>query len=322
IGPDNNIWMVENNSRPGGVGYPQYVAVAAIHSSVVNPVNGSTISPGAGVFAEYTLQSTSGLRGNYTAPLHGIVSMGGFIWVIDKDGMLWRIDPTTGGVNPNLAAGYLPGGTVTQASPLTDPGNTTFIYGPAGSRQAILYSMIAVLGNTLYVGNDSLDSIDAVSLDTSASPSAGLCTTAGPPPCIGTFQDLLTGTLPNQSQGGGTDGTSLYLVNGNTDQVYKFTPPSTLATSQSAYSSVHGTIGVSSDSWLWTLTSTGVQALQGMSSTSGPITPATVTSCSSAKGVERAATAWLAGPDGTWLFTPNDSSGSSTTPAVLCAVVY
>ncbi len=35
--------------------------------------------------------------------------MGGFIWVIDKEGDLWRFNPTNGLVNPNLAAGYLPG---------------------------------------------------------------------------------------------------------------------------------------------------------------------------------------------------------------------
>ena len=321
VGPDNNIWMIENNSRPGGAAYPQYVAVAAINSSVINPTNGATISPGPGIFAEYTVQSTAGINGNYSPPLHGIASMAGFIWIMGKDGMIWRINPSTGLVSPNLAAGYLPSQSVTQSSPITDPGDTTLIYGSPGSRQGTFYSFFTGIGSDLYLGNDSSsNSVAVLTVDTSASPSAGICTTPGPPPCIATFQSV--GSVSNTYLGGGTDGTSLYLMNGSSGSVYKFTPPSTVATSQSVYTDYDGTVGVSPDGWLWTLASTGTQALKGITSTAAPVVPATVSACTSVEAVRRGANAWMTGPDGTWLFTPNDSDNSSTSFAVLCAVVY
>ena len=55
IGPDSNIWFIEHNGRDT----TQYVGVAAINSSVINPTNGATISPGTGVFAEYTVAAVT-----------------------------------------------------------------------------------------------------------------------------------------------------------------------------------------------------------------------------------------------------------------------
>ena len=82
---------------------------------------------------------------------------------------------------------------------------------------------------------------------------------------------------------------TLYVINGNTGNVLKITPPSTLATSTQAFSSYNGGLGASADGWLWTLTSSGVSALQGMTSSASPVSPTAVTTCSSSEDIERGA---------------------------------
>ncbi|MGH7662663.1 MAG: hypothetical protein ACRENA_17310 [Vulcanimicrobiaceae bacterium] len=322
IGPDNNIWMVEKNY----FAEPQYVAVAVINSAVVNPANGSMIQPGPGVFAEYTLAGP-----NFPASglLKDIVAMGGFIWIMDKDGDIWRINPATGVVNPNLGAAYAPGQGPTSAQRVTDPTGTTAISGLPGTNNqtaSAIFSPLIALNGLLYVADAQMSSLDILSVDTSASPSAGLCTTAGPPPCIATFVRAVTGQLGlssfNEPNGTTTDGTSLYIVNVSTDHVSKVTPPSTLTTSQSAYSTPLGGLAFSPDGWLWTLSASGAEALQGFSSTSPPIAPTSVTACDSNEDVARGAQPFIAGPDGTWFFSPNTSRASPGTAGLLCAVVY
>ena len=320
VGPDNNIWMIEHT----GYDTTQYVAVAAINSAVVNPTNGATISPGAGVFAEYVL---NGPNGGNTGLLKGIASMASYIWVVDKDGDLWRFTPTTGLVNPNLAIGYLPGQSSTVVGRITDPTGATVISVPPGSGNCcrlsqVFFNALIPLGGTLYIADVINSSLDALSVDTSASPSTGICTPGGPPPCIATFSRSLSGSIANPYFGSTTDGTNLYVINGNTGNVLKITPPSTLATSTQAFSSYNGGLGVSADGWLWTLTSSGVSALQGMTSSASPVSPTAVTTCSSSEDIERGALPFIAGPDGTWLFSPNYSDSSSSTAAMLCAVVY
>lgn len=328
IGPDNNIWIAEHDGLGCRIGVPQFVAVAVLHSPVVNPNGGPAIQPGPGVFAEYTIYSTPGNAGYYTSPLHSIVSLGGFIWVISKDGHLWRINPTTGVVSPNLATAYAPGTTPDPntygAHHVTDPTGATDISGPSGSTPAAFFSPMAAFGNSLYLVNGRFSSLDQLTLDTSALPSAGLCTPAGPPPCIATFGQTLAGSLANTSYGDGgyTDGTSLYALN-TSGKIYKVTPPSTLATSASNFSSGYeGGIFITPDGWLWTLATNGVQALQGMTSTNSAVVPTAVTACNSYENLRRGSTA-MAFLNDTLLFSPQVSRGSSGTSfAVLCGVVY
>jgi hypothetical protein len=328
IGPDNNIWIAEHDGLGCRIGVPQFVAVAVLHSPVVNPNGGPAIQPGPGVFAEYTVFSTPGSSGFYTSPLHSIVSMGGFIWVISKDGHLWRINPTTGEVSPNLATAYAPGTTPTAntngAHHVTDTAGTTDISGPSGSSPAAFFAPMAAIGSSLYLVNGRHASFDQLAVDTSTLPSTGLCTPAGPPPCIATFQESLTGSLANTSYGdsGYTDGTSLYALSTN-GVVYQVTPPSTLATSASSFSSGYeGGLFVTPDGWLWTLASNGVQALQGMTSTAAPVVPSAVTACNSYENLRRGSTAMTL-LDGTLLFSPVVSRGNGGTSfAVLCGVVY
>ena len=318
IGPDNNIWIAEHDSRQ----ILQYVAVAAIHSAVVNPITGATIAPGPGVFAEYTLDSSSSCCSPGGPPLHGIASMGGFIWVTDLEGDLWRINPTNGLVNPNLAVGYLPGQSSTEVGRVTDPSETTVIGGVPGSSNGYTFQAALVpLNGVLYIANRLHSSFDALSVDTSSSPSAGICTTPGPPPCIATFTQSLSGALTNPISGT-TDGTSYYVLGDSTGNVLKITPPSTLTTSASAYTSYYGGLGISADGWIWTLTSSGVQALLSMTSSASPVSPTVLTACSTTQTLQRGALPFLAGPDGTWLFSPNYTASSSSTAAMLCAVVY
>lgn len=328
IGPDNNIWIAEHDGLGCHIGVPQFVAVAVLHSPVVNPNGGPAIQPGPGVFAEYTIYSTPGGAGYYTSPLHSIVSLGGFIWVISKDGHLWRINPTTGVVSPNLATAYAPG---TAPNPntygahhVTDSTGANDISGPSGSSPAAFFAPMAAIGSSLYLVNGRFSSFDQLTLDTSALPSAGLCTPAGPPPCIATFGQTLAGSLASTSYGNGgyTDGTSLYAESTN-GAVYKVTPPSTLATSASSFTSGYeGGIFVTPDGWLWTLATNGVQALQGMTSTAAPVVPSAVTACNSYEHLRRGSTA-MAFLNDTLLFSPVISRGSSGTSfAVLCGVVY
>jgi len=317
IGPDGNAWIAEHDSR----GSNQYLAVAVLHSAVVNPAgpSGSMIQPGAGVFAEYQLAGP-GRNLNAAAPLHSIASMGGYIWVMDKDGDLWRINPSTGLVSPNLAAGYLPGQTITQATRVTDPGDTVTISGSGGD---VLYSPLFALGSSLYIANDRFSSLDTLTVDTSASPSAGVCSPSGPPPCIAAYSRSLAGVLRQPYLGGGTDGTSLYTVDAATGQVFKVTPGSSVATSASAFASGYrGGVGIAADGWLWTLSSSGVEAIPGISSTASAVTPTSLSGCNTLRNLKRGSTPIIIGPDGTVLFSPNTSGSTNPTAAVVCAVVY
>lgn len=315
IGPDNNIWIAELD----GEASPQYLAVAAINSAVINPLNGSSITPGTGVFAEYALNNLQVLNGGRQGPpLKAIASMGGYIWLLDKRGDFWRFDPTTGRVNPNLGAGYLPGATPTTALPPTDPTGATYMDPCCG-----IYSTLIPLGNTLYVANEDTSSIDAITVDTSTVPSAGLCSPVGSNPCIATFQALQAGAINCPRFSAGTDGTSYYSVSQCNGKVYEFTPPNTLTVSSQAFSSSMGGLFPTSDGYLWTLTASGVQAMSGMTSTATFLSLSGPSGCASAvRQLKRGAIPFMIGPDGSLLFSPNWSDNSSTTPSVLCAAVY
>ncbi len=314
IGPDNNLWFVENNGEDS----VPYVAVAVINSAAVNPAGGAAIQPGAGVFAEYTLAAALGTRGNASPPLKTIASLGGFIWVMDKRGDFYRINPTTGLVSPNLATGYGPGttpSTPTNASnPVTDPTGATQISG--GS---MTYAPMVVLGSSLYVPNDSSGSVNLLALDMSATPSTGICSPAGGSPCIATFTAPFTG-LTSPEDGATTDGTSIYVINDSSNGVYKLTPPATVVSSTAVFPSFEGGLAITSDGWFWTLTSTGVAAIEGM--TSATTLSVNNASCPSNEWLGRGANGLLVGPDGTLLFSPNLSRVSGPTVAPLCAVVY
>jgi hypothetical protein len=93
-----------------------------------------------------------------------------------------------------------------------------------------------------------------------------------------------------------------------------------LAVSSGAFSNSYGGLGITPDGWFWTLNNDGVQILQGMTA-SAPISPPTVT-CGSNEDVERGAEPFIVGPDGTWLFSPNQSRNGGTSFPMLCAVVY
>ena len=319
IGPDNNIWFTENNGRPNF----EYVAVAAIHSAVINPATGGTIQPGPGVFAEYQFYGPSVNNPNEGPPLKGIASMGGFIWIVDKDGDLWRIDSATGLVNPNLNTGFTPGQTPTIPGQLTDSTGSTPISGPFGSCcNATFFTPLIPIAGKLYIADVNNSSFDVLTVDTSTTPSAGICTPAGPPPCIGTVQMVGAGTLSGPYYGAATDGTSYYALNDSSNKIMKLTPPSTVTTSQSAFTSYYGGLGISPDGWIWIESSTGLQYIQGMSSAATAVTVTAPAACTAQTDIERGAVPMMAGPDGTWLYSPNFSGGTSTSPGVLCAVVY
>ena len=318
VGPDNNIWIAEHNTG----GNTPYVAVAVINSPVVNPATGGTIQPGAGVFAEYALAGPSVYYPGSGPNLKAITSMGGYIWVVDKDGDLWRINPTNGLVNPNLSAGYLPGQAATPANRITDPTGATTITSPPGSSSNgyLLYSALTPIGSSLYFGDEPNGSFDGLSVDTSTTPSTGICSPPGTSPCIATFQRYLNGAMSNPEYGGTSDGTSYYTLSGS--NVVKITPPNTLTTSAATFSTYNGGLGITSDGWLWTLTSTGVAALQSMTSTASPVTPTAVTSCDSVASLERSSFPIITGPDGTLLFSPVLLQSSGTSFPMFCAVVY
>ena len=316
IGPDNNLWFVEDN----GEASTPYVAVAVINSAAVNPAGGAAIQPGAGVFAEYTLAAALGTRGSASPPLKTIASLGGFIWVMDKRGDFYRINPTTGLVSPNLATGYGAGTTpstpTNAANPITDPTGVTQI-----SSGAMTYDPMIVLGSSLYVPNGvSAGSVDLLALDTSATPTTGICSPAGGSPCIATFTAPFTG-LTYPEDGATTDGTSIYAISDGPGSVYKLTPPSTVASSTGAFTGTwEGGLGLTKDGWFWTLTSTGVEALEGMASAT--TLTANNASCPTNRWLGRGANGFLVGPDGTLLFSPNLTRVSGPTVAPLCAVVY
>ena len=316
LGPDNNIWIAEHSNRRN----VQYVAVAAINSPVINPLDGTTIQPGAGVFVEYALNSNSSCCSPDGSVLKAIASMGGYVWVMHKDGGLWRFNPANGLVNPNLATGYLPGQTATMVNNLTDSTGANPIVIPGSSSGGANYSALIPISGKLYWINNITSMFEIVSVDTSATPSAGLCTPAGPPPCIGTYQNGTAGVRSYSS--GNTDGTSYYTIDDNTSKIDKITPPSTLVTSAVAMSSFRGGITIMPDGWIWTLTNNGVAAMPGMTAT-GAVS-ATSATCPGAptRSVERGAFPLVQGPDGSLLYSPNYSDNSSTTVPVLCAVVY
>ncbi|MGH7659520.1 MAG: hypothetical protein ACRENA_01210, partial [Vulcanimicrobiaceae bacterium] len=319
IGPDNNLWIAEY----GGRGSTQYVAVAAIHSPVINPLNGTTIQPGAGVFAEYTLSPAAlGPNGNASPQLKAIATSGGYIWAMDHSGDIWRINPATGAVNPNLGSAYSPGQSVTGANtsnPLTDTTGATVIAGNG----PVFDNPVFPIGASIYFTDAAARSFDVLALDTSTTPSTGLCTPAGPPPCIATFQRSLIGSVNSTREvpnGAATDGTNIYVIDASSQKVDKITLPSSLVTSQAPFTSILGGLAVTSDGWLWSLSSTGVQVLPGMTAP-GVVSPANVSACSSSNKHVRGSFPLIAGPDGTLLFSP-DIEDSSGTVAVLCAVVY
>ncbi len=318
IGPDNNLWILENNSYPNRTCcVPQYVAVAVINSAAVNPAGGGMIQPGAGVFAEYTLASKPGGNGYASVPLKTIVSLGGFLWVMDKRGDLYRIDPATGLVSPNLATGYGPGTTPTNATNganlVTDPTGATQI----DTDEAIFAPMV-VLGSSIYVPNYNQSQVDLLALDPSAT-GTGICSPAGASPCIATFTAPFTG-LTRPEDGATTDGTSVYVLNDSSGGVYKLTPPSTIVSSTGVFPSWEGGLGLTKDGWFWTLTNTGVAAIEGM--TSATTLSLSNASCTSSEWLGRGANGFLVGPDGTLLFSPNLTRTSGPTAAPLCAVVY
>ncbi len=314
IGPDNNLWFVESDGRES----VPYVAVAVINSAAVNPAGGAAIQPGPGVFAEYTLAAALGPGGRASPPLKSIASAGGFIWVMDKRGDFYRINPTTGLVSPNLATGYGPGtapsNATNGANPVMDPTGAT----PETTGSSIFDPMVA-LGSSIYVPNDNDGGVDQLALDTSATPTTGLCSPAGASPCIATFTAVFTG-LSSPEDGATTDGTSIYVINDSSKGVYKLTPPATIVSSTAVFPSFEGGLAITSDGWLWTLTSTGAAAIEGMSSA----TTLSINnpSCPSTEWLGRGANGLLVGPDGTLLFSPNLSDNSGATAAPLCAVVY
>lgn len=325
LGPDNNIWFIENDRRSRTT--TTYVAAAVINSSAINPTNGSTVSPGAGVFVEYALatgQTYVNRPGStYHKPSVGtIASFDGYIWVLTRTGDFWRIDPTTGNVNPNLSNGYTPGSSATQGNPISDSTGANFISGT--SRRKMVYTPLVAIGTKLYQGVTKDGSLAALALDTSASPSAGLCSPSGPPPCIATFTKSATGAVSSSSAGGGTDGTSYYFVNQQTGKIAKITPPSTIVTSTAAFGTLVGGFYITTDGWIWTLTAAGAQAIPSMTAASPVTLGNQAAACGSqGYGLKRGAFGFAVGPDGTLFFSPDDDNQlGSAAYSPICAVVY
>lgn len=323
IGPDNNIWFIEHTGK--GSGNPTYVAAYVVNASAINPTNGSTISPGAGVFVEYALPvSQVGLPspGDHRPPTGSIASFGGYIWAITRTGEMWRIDPKTGNVNPNLGNGYAPGGSPNAATGLTNSSGSTLISGT--NERRMTNSPLATIGGKLYVGVTKDGSLAALTVDTSSSPSAGVCSPSGPPPCIAYYTKSASGTLPgNNTYGGATDGTSYYILNGNNGKIVKITPPSTVVTASAAFPTYTGGVGISSDGWIWTLTPGGVNAVQSMTAANPVVLGTTTASCGSTQdGYHRGGSPFVVGPDSTLFFSPADDRAGSGTYTPICAVVY
>ena len=320
IGPDNNLWILENNSYPNQTCcVPQYVAIAVINSAVVNPAGGGMIQPGPGVFAEYTLASKPGGNGYASVPLKTIVSLGGFLWVMDKRGDLYRMNPTTGLVSPNLATGYGPGTTPTNATNganlVTDPTGATQI----DTDEAILAPMV-VLGSSIYVPNINQDQVDLLALDMSATPSTGICSPAGASPCIATFTAPFTG-LTDPKAGATTDGTNIYVLNYSSGSVYKLTPPSTIVSSTAVFPNTYeGGLAIT-ERWL-VLDAAKRRRFGDRGNVLGEHAQRQQRELSNQRNPPTRGQRIARRSHGTLLFSPNLTRTSGPTVAPLCAVVY
>lgn len=309
IGPDGNLWMIENNDGST----QQFVAVYALtNGTAVDPVHGGTIA--AGTFAEYTLYEIDG------KPLKGIASDGNFIWVIDNLGEFWRIDPTgvnAGTVHPNLAASYAAGVTpsagANSAHAMTLAGGTAPFDGSFGQIGNLLF-----FNNFLWVSEDGGGHIVQITRDQSA---GGTATCGALNPCIGSY--ALSTATQNCPSGVGTDGTNLYSPDCITNKLVEYSPTTLgqIATSTTAFPQfVFGGVKQTTDLWFWTVTQTGLEAIQGMNAVAGGVVTPSNAACNSVTPSFRA-NGFINGPDGTLLYSPANPFGGVTS-APVCGLVY
>ncbi len=314
IGPDGNLWIIENN----GPNTNQYVAVYPLHTAAVNPNGGPAISPATGAFGEYLLYEVD------SKPLKGIASDGTYIWVIDNFGELWRIDPLNtapvpGEVHPNLATAYAPGTVPTfssNAAKALTMTNGTAPFDTAGYGR--LANLVFVTSSGfLWTSEDFQGHIVQITRDTSPS-GTGICSVGSP--CLGTY----TVSTSTQSCPSGifSDGTNLYSADCGTIHVYKYALPG-LSQTVSAIPFPQGLLGglyQTSDGWFWTVTSNGAEAIPSMVAITGGVATPPNTPClnntSNFKAIEL-----ITGPDGSLLFSPANGGGGGTSAAV-CAIVY
>ena len=308
IGSDGNIWFTEHNGRST----TQYVGVYVVNAPAINPATGATVQPGSGIFLEYTLLE------NDSIPTKGIASMGGYIWVISDYGDLWRINPASGVVNPNLGTAYSPGTVpsgANTAQQMTHSDGTT----PWKSTSGLYYtSNMVALNGKLWVTSWAAGELAQISVDTASSPSAGLCTPSGPPACIGSYVASSSGL--SDPCGTTTDGTNIYVANCSSYALNQFTQGLSTTTAAQAFQNVYGGLVQTGDGWFWTLASTGASAVEGMTSaTSGPVT-ASNAACNTTGDLIHA-NGLIVGPDGTLLIAPMTQGGGSGL-SVICGVVY
>ena len=237
---------------------------------------------------------------------------------MDKRGDFYRINPTTGWLVRTLRAGYGPGAAPSNRKNACESGD-----GSDGS-DAGGYALSDFLRSSLsvprfIVPNDNDGSVDQLALDSSAN-SDDRSLLAGR--CRPVYRDVYSGVQGSMSAIRCDDRRHEYLRYQRTRQGrFKLTPPATILSS-TAVSLVffEGGLAITIDGWLWTLTSTGAAAIEGMSSaTTLSVNNA---SCPSTEWLGRGANGLLVGPDGTLLFSPNLSDNSGATAAPLCAVVY
>jgi hypothetical protein len=296
-------------------------------------LTGALVTPGTGVFLEYTLRSTD------SATLKQIAVLGGYIFALDIDGELWRINPATGAVNPNLGTAYGPGtcaGTPTGTGCVTANNANEMTQAAGGSTRfnadqptaGITGTNMIALGGNLWVGDGDSgftggnQKLVKITVDTSAVPSAGVCTTPGPPPCIGVYAESPNATA-NFPSGLATDGTNIYVYDtGNI--LYRYTQAFVQTPSVATFQgSRRGGLVQAPDGWFWSLAANGAQALKGLTSTDTTnTTTAANTPCNSTESnALQRANGLILGPDNTVLFSPR-APNSTTTRAVFCGVVY
>ncbi len=101
VDASGNIWFPENNARNN----TQYVAVYVRNGSVVQSERRRADRRGS----RASMQNTRCCPMTpHQGPLKSIALLGGFIWVMDDLGELWRIDPSTGNVSIRISARCTP----------------------------------------------------------------------------------------------------------------------------------------------------------------------------------------------------------------------
>lgn len=285
-------------------------AVYASNGTAITSV-GTTIAKGS--IAEFALYPSS-----TSATLTGVASLGGYIWVTDSVGDLWRISSGAGTVVPNL-------GTSSTASSSSFKGSTTATpikTSTNGTLGSFVSNLIPFGTTTLFTTGGTGPVLEALTIQ-SAAPS-----TTQPLAVGSAGSNALNGTV----QAIATDGTNIYVQGGTA--LYAFSPTNFTETPalQAFSSTAADGLTIAADGSFWTLAqSAGAEWVAGLAvagkssipnSTSSTTTALGSTSlCNSTAATGSAGINGLTlGPDNTLLFAPVGTTAATTT--FVCGVTY